>query len=192
MRYFLILALALPVFAMPAAHAQEADDPTSVPQLILKETAQDGAVDTEQLRSDVRLNETQIEQLQTNPSEFDVEQAEGGKDFCEPGMNPRYVFCEELEKRPLQAAKTTRSTSAEEVLIRGSQSGVDVFARDPASTADQIGRGAATSLAAQSFGDELLNGRSREEKAALESSASGLPPEVLATVGHPPVVTTGN
>lgn len=176
------------------ATAQESENLSTVSQLNHEIEAGNSLIVQEQLNTAATriLNATQMQQLRDTAPGAGVEQADGGKDFCAPGLNPRYQFCDDLAKRPLKAVPNRQVRLAEEDLAAGSPASIQRFSFDPTLTADQIGRGAASSLVAQSYGDELLRGRKQNED-ELPSSASGLPPEVLSTFGHGgPIVTEGN
>ncbi len=177
-----------------SAIAQDSENLSTVMQLNHDLDSADSLIVPEQLNTSPTriLNAAQMHQLREAAPAVDVDQADGGKDFCAPGINPRYQFCDELAKRPLKAVTNRQMRLAEEDLAAGSPASIQRFSLDPTSTADQIGRGTASSQVAQSFADELLRGRKQNEE-SLPASVSGLPPGVLTDYGHGgPIVTEGN
>ena len=177
-----------------SGYAQSAEDPSAVSQLEFNYTSDVELIEQEQLNiwSTETLNATQVDQLRSVSSATDVEQATGGKDYCAPGLKLRYQFCDELEKRPLKAIQPKARALAEEDLAAGSPLNIERFTSDPSLTADQIGRGTASSLTAQSLGDQLLRGKGSPEEQMPDAGTNGLPPDVLSNYGGAPVITEGN
>lgn len=193
----LTVAFCLAVTGPLHAVAQSSDDPATVSQLVEPDDSDPSSITTQQLNAAMTrmLSEGQIEQLVQGPSNGDIAQAEGGKDFCAPGQSPRYEFCEDLETHPLQAPSGKRTASRpEEDYAAGLPQSINRFSSDPALTADQIGRGDVSSFAAQSFAEELLNSqKTQPPPEEMLPSPSGLPPGVLDPYqSGVPVITEGN
>ena len=175
------------------AAAQSDDDPTAVPQLSKEVQLDENLPTATQLNTTEPLDISNAEVLQIVPpsADFGVAQAEGGRDLCEQG-GARSEICnrEPMDTTSPNLAKDPRLP--EEDFIAGSPSSIDRFSRDPSITADQIGRGVVSTLAAQSFADELLN-KQQEEDPEAALSPLDLPPDILQTYqSGTPSPTQGN
>ena len=193
MRLLLTVTVSFPVLFLQAA-AEPPDDPVVIPQLSESERLDPELITTEQLNyaSALALKEGEVDQLSTAINDIDVSQAEGGTDLCDPRRNESYEFCDKFRDAPIKPEGARRAALPEEDYVAGSPSGVDRFSRDPSLTAELIGRGDASTLAAQSFGNDLLAKPDPEEELG-PSSLNQLPPDVLETFkSGAPITPEGN